>query len=178
MGETDPATRDAVDAHLMACDDCGVLLDDLVAHAAGVRDAVRSGAVGVAVGGGFVERLPGLGIRVREYRVAPNGSVNCTVAPDDDVLVSRLEVPLAGVQRLDMAMELSLDPGVVYHSDDVPFDPAAGEVLFLAPMAQVRARPTHTVHMTLVAHDGTGSRELGRYEFRHSPWDARPPAAP
>ncbi|HYD76445.1 hypothetical protein [Ramlibacter sp.] len=172
LGESDAATREAVDTHLMACDACGERLDQLVALGAGVRGAVRAGRVTVVAGAGFVDRLAARGVRIREYRVPHNGGVNCTVAPDDEVLVSRLQAPLQGVQRLDLAVELSIQPGVVHRLDDIPFDPARGEVLVLPSVAQVRQLPAHTQHLTLIAREGDGSRELGRYEFRHSPWSS------
>ena len=170
LGESDPITRDAVDAHLMACDACGELLDDVVALQAGVRDAVQAGAVALVTGPGFLQRLAARGARIREYRLPHNGSVNCTVAPDDEVLASRVQVPLHGVERVDMVMELSIAPGVQYRVDDIPFDTQAGEVLFLPSVAQVRRLPAHTMVLTLLAPEGSGSRELGRYEFRHKPW--------
>jgi hypothetical protein len=104
LGESDPITRDAVDAHLMACDACGELLDDVVALQAGVRDAVQAGAVALVTGPGFLQRLAARGARIREYRLPHNGSVNCTVAPEDEVLASRVQVPLHGVERVDMVM--------------------------------------------------------------------------
>lgn len=170
LGELDPAARDAIDVHLMACDACGDLLDQVVALGAGVRQAAQAGAVALVTGPGFVQRLAERGVRIREYRLPHNGSVECTIAPDDDVLVSRLQVPLEGVQRLDMAMELSVGQGAPQRVEDIPFDARAGEVLFLPSVAQVRRLPAHTVVLTLLAHEEGGSRELGRYEFRHMPW--------
>jgi len=119
----------------------------------------------------FVQRLAAQGLRVREYRLAHNGSVDCTVAPDDELLVSHLEVPLQGVERLDAIARLSLEPDVEHRLHDIPFDPRAGEVLYLPKLAQVRRMPAHTLHVTLLAVDGSGTRELGRYAFRHRPWD-------
>lgn len=170
LGEIDPVTRDAVDAHLMTCDACGELLDDLVALDEGVRHAVQAGAVALVTGPGFLQRLAARGARIREYRLPHNGSVNCTVAPDDDMLVSRVQVPLQGVQRLDMTMEVSLQPGVLHRVEDIPFDAQAGEVLFFPSIAQVRRLPAHTMVLTLLARDEGSSREVARYEFRHTPW--------
>lgn len=172
LGENDAATRETVDAHLMACDECGALLDELVALRTGVAGAVRAGIVRLVAGAAFVDRLAAAGVRIREYRLGPGGSVNCSVAPEDEVLVSRLQAPLQGVQRVDLVAEFSVEPAVL-HLEDVPFDAAAGEVLLLYSVAQVREMPAHTVRMTLLAHEGGGSRELGRYEFRHSPWGSR-----
>jgi hypothetical protein len=169
LGESDAATGEAVDTHLMACDACGALLDDLLAFGAGVRGAVLAGAVALVTGPAFLGRVAQRGLRVREYRVDRNGSVNCTVAPQDQVLVSRLQAPLGGVQRLDVAIELSIEPGVLHRLEDIPFDPAAGEVLYVPSIAQVRTLPAHSARVTLLARDGEGSREIGHYVFNHTP---------
>jgi hypothetical protein len=87
------------------------------------------------------------------------------------VLVSRLQAPLGGVQRLDALQEVSFAPGVQHRIEDIPFDPAAGEVLYLARIARVRELPAHTMKITLLATDDSGTREVGRYEFRHRPWE-------
>lgn len=170
LHETDPATTDRVDEHLMRCDGCGEALDELIALGEGVRAAFRAGAVSAATGGDFVQRLAQRGLRVREYRLAHNGSVDCTVAPDDDLLVSRLQAPLQGVARLDALAELSIEPGVQRRQEDIPFDAQAGEVLIVPKIAEIRQLPAHTMRVTLLAVDAAGTRELGRYTFRHRPW--------
>jgi hypothetical protein len=170
LGEGDPAIREAVDVHLMACDACGDLLDELQALREGVRAAVQAGAVSFVADASLARRLAQNGVHLREYDLPHNGSVACSVAPHDQVLVSRLQAPLEGVQRLDATVELSLEPGVLHRTEDIPFDPAAGEVVFFTTIAPVRQRPAHTLLLTLLACEEGGSREVGRYVFHHSPW--------
>jgi len=171
LGETDAAATDLVDAHLLQCDACGRALDELVALGAGVRDAFRAGTVAAFTSGAFVRRATSQGLRIREYRLPHNGSANCSVAPDDDLLVSRLEVPLAGVQRLDAVAENSLEPGVRHELHDLPFVPGTDEVTSIVNAAAVKAWPEHELWLTLVAvAPGGERRELGRYTFRHRPW--------
>jgi hypothetical protein len=59
---------------------------------------------------------------VREYRVAAGGSVNCSVAPNDEAALGRRAAPLAGLERLDASIatddvarvtDISCDPVVV-----------------------------------------------------------------
>jgi hypothetical protein len=174
LGDSDSAATEAADEHLMQCDACGQALDELVALGQGIRDAWRAGTVGGVFSAGFVQRLAGQGVQVREYRLAPGGSVNCTVAPGDDLLVSHLALPQpplqTGVQRLDLHVEVSLEPGVRHELHDIPFDARAGEVLYVSKVANIRPLPAHTVQATLLAVDDAGARELGRYTFRHQPW--------
>lgn len=168
----DDAAAQAIDEHLMHCDACGERLDELMALRDGVRSALRAGAVSAVTTGAFVDRLAGRGLRIREYRLPLNGSVNCTVAPQDELLVSRLQVPpLQGVERLDALASFSLEPGVQHRLEDIPFDPRSGEVVYLPELATVRGMPEHTLRVQLLAVDaGGGTREVGHYTFHHRPW--------
>lgn len=173
LHETDERTTDAIDEHLMQCERCGRALDELAALGDGVRAAFGAGTVAAVTSGAFVDRLAHQGLRIREYRLAPNGSVDCTIAPDDDMLVSRLAVPLEGVERLDAELELSIEPGVRRELPDIPFAPGSGEVLSIAPAAVIKALPAHRAQVTLLAvTPGGARRELGRYTFNHRPWPA------
>ena len=170
LQDSDHEATDAADEHLMRCDACGELLDELVALGEGVRAAFRAGEVSAVASTPFVQRLAAQGLQVREYRLPHNGSVNCTLAPGDELLVAHLEVPLQGVQRVDMVARLSTQPSVEHRLQDVPFDANAGEILLLPRLAQVRGLPAHTMELVLLAVDAGGARELGSYTFRHSPW--------
>ena len=170
LHETDAAQTQAVDAHLLHCDACGDAADALAALGEGVRAAFAAGLVGGVTTADFVARLAGRGVRVREYRLPVNGGVDCTVAPDDELLVSRLQAPLAGVERLGIVAESSFAPCVRHWLDDIPFDAAAGEVLYLPKIAEVMAAPAHTLTLTLVATTAGDARPLATYTFRHRPW--------
>lgn len=173
LHDSDTATTDAVDEHLMQCDACGQVLDGLVALGNGVRVAFRAGDVAMVTSGDLVQRLTAQGLKVREYRLPHNGSVNCTVAPEDELLVSRLEAPLQGIERLDALAQLSIEPDVQHRLHDIPFDPQAGEVLYVPKLTEVRHLPAHTLTVTLLAVESGGAREVGRYTFRHRPWPGR-----
>jgi hypothetical protein len=170
LHDADPLSTDAVDEHLMQCDACGQVLDELIALGEGVRTAFRAGAVSAVSSDAFVQRLLAQGLQVREYRLPHNGSVNCTVAPEDELLVAHLEAPLQGVERLDALTQLSIEPGVQRRLQDIAFDPQAGEVLFLPKIAEVKTLAAHTMQVTLLAVEPGGTREVGRYTFNHRPW--------
>ena len=170
LDDGDPAAIAAIDEHLMRCDPCGQALDDLVALGDGVRAAFRSGAVAAMATDAFLKRLVGHGVQVREYRLPHNGSVNCMVAPEDELLVAHLETPLQGVERLDAIVTLSFEPDVQHRLQDVPFDAQAGEVIWLPKFDLIRNAPAHTAEVTLLSVDAGIAHELGRYTFRHQPW--------
>lgn len=168
LGDTDDAATAAIDAHLLACDDCGAVLDEVIALSRAVRDAFARGEVAAMVTGAFVERLKAAGHQVHEYRVPRNGSVVCAVAPGDDQLVSRLlDAPLADVSRVDAVFTFSFAPGQPERLHDIPFDAASGEVLFAPKMSFVRPLASHDFVVQLLAVDDAGERELGRYTFHH-----------
>jgi hypothetical protein len=88
--------------------------------------------------------------------------VNCTVAPDDDVLLSRLQVPLEGVERVDV-----ITGG--HRLEDVVFDAASGEVVIAPSIAHIRTLPAHRHVFQVLAVGAEGERLLGEYTFDHTP---------
>lgn len=170
LHDSDAATTDAVDEHLIACEACGQSLDELIALGKGVRSAFRAGMVSGATTDRFVRRVVEQGLQVREYRLPHNGSVNCRVAPDDQLLVAHLALPLHGIERLSAVTQFSTEPGVLHELPDIPFDPQAGEVSYIAPLTRVRHLPAHTMQLTLLAEEAGGPREVARYTFHHRPW--------
>lgn len=171
LGELDETREADLDEHLLGCGQCGASLQTLVDIADGVRAAVSAGVVGAVFSGAFLKRLAAQGLRIREYRVPQNGSVNCTVAPDDDLLIARLDAPLAGIERLDLERDGDEVQGVL-RVRDVPFDADTGEVIVASPIDRVRAMPASISRMRLVAVDRSGERIVGEYTFNHTPWPA------
>ena len=169
LGETDEARTDAIDLHLLGCAPCGRTLDEMVALGEAVRRAFDLGLVHAFVSAPFLQRLVDEGRRVREYRLSHNGSVNCRAAPEDEVLVSRFEAPLEGVERVDAVLRLSI-ADAEYRADDIPFEPASGEILMVPKIAIVRGLPAHVLTVRLIAHAAGEARTLGEYRLNHSPW--------
>lgn len=172
LGELDEAAETRIDEHLFGCQECGATLDEIIALAGGVRAAFGQGAMRAFVTDAFVKRLVEQNVRVREYRIPRNGSVNCSVAPEDEVLVARLEAALGGVTRLDAHFYLGDAQPEVFR--DIPFDPASGEVLITPKIAHLRAAPLHVSRVRLVAVDANGERVIGDYTFNHTQFVPRP----
>jgi hypothetical protein len=115
----------------------------------------------------FVQQLKQAGMRVREYHLQPGGSVNCTVAPEDDLVVSHLAAPLRDVQRLDLIFE---GEGWRQRLQDIAFDPASGEVVFVPSVAELRKMGVSANRAHLVAVGPGAERVIGHYTFNHSPY--------
>jgi len=135
---------------------------------AGIRELVRTGHSPAVVTADVVEQLRREGRAVREYRVPAGGGVLCTVAPHDQVLVTRLSADLHGVSRIDLVSRIG--DGEERRVPDLPFDPAAGELVVLFPIDEIRTRPAHVEVLRLLAMEPGGERLLGEYTFDHAPW--------
>jgi hypothetical protein len=166
LGELERTDEATLEEHLFACAHCSNRLERLAALAAGVRATVQDGRVNMVVSRRFVEAMKRAGMRLREYRVDPGGSVNCTISADDDAVVSRLRAPLAGVKRLDLVREGGGAPES--RITDVPFDPEAGEVLVIPSTAWLKSMPAFTQRMRLIDPGDKGAL-LGEYTFNHAP---------
>jgi len=169
LGELDESRATHVEEHLFGCAYCTARLQELVGIADGIRALVQSGTVRGVVSNDFLERLAAQGLRLREYQVAQGGSVNCTVAPDDDLIVSRLRAPLAGVTRLDLVV--SDQEGVeLERLQDIQFNAAADEIIYIPSIGYIRTLPATTICMHLLAMDNEISTQIGEYTFLHTPW--------
>jgi hypothetical protein len=174
-GELSRAARRRVEEHLLSCAACAARAEATARLVLGARELVRRGEVPAVLLPPVVERLRREGRRVREYRVAPGGSVRCTVAPDDDVVLSRLSADLRGVARVDLVSRI--DEGAEHRLSDLPFDAAAGELVYAPPAAALRARPAGVERLRLVAVGPEKERVLGEYTFDHTPWPGAPGAS-
>ena len=166
LGEVSGKDQESLEEHVFGCATCTARLEGLVALASGVRDAVKDGKVSMAVSASFVDWMKQAGLRLREYRVEPGGSVNCTISADDDAVVSRLRVPLAGVKRVDL-LRIRGDSEV--RVVDIPFNAQAGEVLVVPQPAWLKTMPAFTMQMRLIAVAETGEEQIGEYTFNHAP---------
>ena len=167
LDELDESASEHVDEHILGCGPCSARLDEIAALGSAIRGAMERGEVRAFITGDFVRRLAERGLRVREYRVPRNGSVNCSVAPEDDVVVAHLEAPLEGVRRVDVVSQFEDHPPEVIR--DIPFDAASGEVVLAPKIASLRVMAAHRHKLRLVAVDAGVERVIGDYTFHHGP---------
>jgi len=157
----------AVEEHLFSCASCTAQLEHIVSLGAATRELMRQGKVAVTLTPDSLDRLRATGLRLRDYHVDPGGSVNCTIAPEDDLVVSHLRAPLAGVRNLDLVLD---DAAVEWHVrvPDIGFDPTSDEVVVILKAEELRKMHQATQSMRLFAIDETGERLLGEYVFHHT----------
>jgi hypothetical protein len=97
--------------------------------------------------------------------------VDCTIRADEDAVVGRMRVPLAGVKRLDIVRTIEIEGRQVgrWRAEDVPFDAETDEVVTLPSAAALKKMPANTARVQLFAVDEAGERLLGEVTFAHAP---------
>ncbi len=171
LDELDETAAAEVEEHLFECEQCATRLREIVRLGGAVRQTLLEGRIATAVAPAFVERLRGAGLKLREYRPESGASVYCTIAPEDDLVISHLRASLEGVRQLDL--EIDAD-GQTHRLAHVPFDAASGEVTFIPPAALLRPLSFATQRMRLFAVTPSAQRLIGEYTFNHEPWGSRP----
>lgn len=173
LGEMDEASGARLEEHLFGCAECSARLGGVVHLAEAIRREFREGRLASVLSAASMQRLKDSGMRVREYRMQPGGSVNCTVAPEDDLVAAHLHAPLQGVRRLDLSIDTG-EGGAPRRLPDVAFDPASDEVVLASSVVEVRRLGVVTQRVELIAVSDGAERVLGRYTFNHSPWNRSP----
>ncbi len=160
--------EETVEEHLLACDQCGDRLRELIALAEGLRDLARSGSLRMIVSETFLKSAAADGLRVRQYAAADGGSVQCTVTAEDDILIGRLAASLSDVKRLDLCVcnAAGVEQGRLR---DIPFYPGASDVICQESITFAKAAPTHRLIYRLVSVDEAGiDHPVGEYRFNHT----------
>jgi hypothetical protein len=160
--------EEAVELHLLDCDQCGTRLREVIALAEGIRKIAREGSLRMVVSDTFLQRAAAEGLRVREYAPPPGGAVECTVTAEDDVLIGRLAANLSGANRVDLC--ICDERGVEQlRLPDIPIQSGASNVVYQESITFAKAMPTSKMIARLVAFDEAGGeRLLGEYTFRHT----------
>jgi hypothetical protein len=169
-----PPEEDAVEQHLMTCDQCGDRLR-VIALAESLRVLARSGSLNVIVSDQFVQHATETGMRVREYAPKRGESIQCAVAADDDLLLARLSADLTGASRVDLSWR---DPRGIERQrmEDIPIGADAGTVILQQSISWAKASPTSSMTARLLAVDEHGGEHvLGEYTFNHTRTIPGPP---
>ena len=168
LGDLAPGTMDSVEEHVMSCAACADELSGLVAVGAGIRRLASAGRIWTVVPGAFLQRLVDEGLHVRQYRLAPGGSVQCTVTASDDVVAARLDADLRGITRAHL-VKLDAAGREVHRIEDIPLSDSSDEVVIIERTDRLRALPAVIEYLRLVTPEPGGERVVGEYTFIHTP---------
>lgn len=160
--------EEAVEEHLLGCDQCGTRLQEVITLADGLQSLARQGSLRMVVSDAFLKSVAEDGLRIREYAPPPGGSVECTVNAEDDLLIGRLAANLRGAKRVDLC--ICDENGIeLLRFPDIPLHPEANRIAFQESITFARAAPAYKAIVRLVAFDEAGAeRLLGEYTFNHT----------
>ncbi len=160
--------EDAVEEHLLGCDPCGARLREVIAIVEGIRGLAREGSLRVVVSDEYLKRAAQDGLHIREYTVPSGGSVECTVAAEDDILIGRLAANMHGAKRVDLSL-CDADGNEQYRLPDIPFSSTATSVVLQESINVMKAAPDSKIIARLVAVDDPYHEHLlGEYTFNHT----------
>jgi hypothetical protein len=171
LGELARDEEERVEAHYFDCATCSARLRFVESLVREVPALVREGRVSAAVTPAFVALAAERGVTLRRYDVEIGESVQCTVAPRDDLIITRLGVPLPPGTAVDIETEVEpAGAGAVtrFVTADVSVDAESGGVIFAHASETIRAYPKSRVVFHVRARE---SGELfGPYTMNHTPW--------
>ena len=168
LAELPPSRQSDVEEHLLACDACSRDLARLVELADAVRSVARSGNVRAVVSESFLDRVANEGLRLRQYRLGPGESVECTVTGNDDILVARLVADLSSTAHVDVAW-CDAEGKEQERVRDIPVHGAMREIILAQRIDDIRALPASVLRARVIALEDRGERVLGEYTFNHTP---------
>lgn len=93
--------------------------------------------------------------------------MDCTVTPEDDLVVAYLRAPLRDVRRLDVLIDDTTSGK--HRANDVAFDPSADGLVAVTDTAHLRTLKHSRQRVRLVAVEGVEERVIGDYTFNHYP---------
>ncbi len=167
LAELDPQREQAIEEHLFACAACAERLDAVRACADAIVGLVRTGGLASSATTALINRFARDRLNIRQYTIAPNEVVACTVAPTDDFLMARFLLAEPRQGRIDIAV---LDEGdrEVSRVEDVAQDARTGEVITFQSARPTQNEPSGRRQYVLIAPGERGERILGRYTLDHT----------
>ncbi len=171
-GDIEKSTAERIEEHVFTCAECARRLAEGEALARAIVDVVRAGRFQAVVTDAVLNRMAREGVRVRSYVLEPGTTVACAVWPDDEVVVTRLRADLAGLETVDVLMQL--ESGVeVSRASDVPVSPAQEEIVDAMSAALLRQMPSSRVRVSVMGRVGDAVRLVAEYLLEHTGNDPR-----
>jgi hypothetical protein len=170
-GELEPSEETRVEEHYFRCADCGALLRWVQALERAVGEAITGGLVDVGVTEKSLQRLERAGASIRRYELEPGGSVNCTIAPNDDMTVVTFRTAPAENGPASVHAEISVVGTDQKRQENWPALLSEGRMTIALAGQALRALPRLDYVFFLRIGEGEGSHEVGPFTMRHHPWE-------
>jgi hypothetical protein len=161
LSELDEQQEQAVEEHLMSCSECAGTVEELALLGDAVRELVARGETRGFVTPELIAQLRESKLITRTYSLALGATVPCSVSADDRYVLTVLEAPLEGVERVDLLLGER-------RYVDIPFDRREQKVAWITHAEEIRALPTKQIPLRLFAVTADGAEAaLGDYVLDH-----------
>lgn len=164
LGE-DAAHAEQVEAHVFECEACAAALEYVVQLGRSLVTLVREGRVAARATTGLANRFARDRLNVRQYSVQPNEVVQCTVTPEDELLLARLILPEGAPARIDVSVRFY--GAEAQRIADVTVDRRAGEVMSFLPARPRQGDASGRAEYVLLDPDAEG-RVIATYTLEHT----------
>jgi hypothetical protein len=161
LGELPEEDELALEEHLFECDGCAEAAKGLSSLIQALRARVPPTLTEDAIA-----RLERQGLRLRHTRIHPGEHVVVPLGREDDMLVHRLQLDLAEIERLDCEVVNRADGTTLVTVNDLVFDRAAGEVNVVCQRHYVERFPPDAGLRLVVAAPGR-RRVVAEYGVLH-----------
>jgi len=172
-GELDAEAEERLEEHYFSCTECASRLAWVEALEGAAVEALARGEFSVSATDAVIERLRAAGSAIRVYDLAEGQSVNCTIAPHEDMVVTKLRVSPRPGRAVSLLTQVRvLETGAeMERVERVLADPVTGQVVVLLPGAAVRQSPRATYTMRLRFGDEPDAELSTPVVMNHSPWE-------
>jgi hypothetical protein len=161
LGELGEADEHSVEEHVFACDPCSAdseRIADLI--------ATLGRRVPATLTEGAIARLEREGVRMRHTRIRPGERVAVPFAPDDDLLVHRLQLDVSGFEQLDAELFDAVGGALLVAIPGLMFEPDQGEVNLVCQRHYAERLPPDAA-IRLIAVEPGGRRVVAEYGVLH-----------
>jgi hypothetical protein len=161
LGDLTESSEAEVEEHVLSCDACAASYARTLRLVAAIGELIRDGNASLPLTRSLAEQLEADGLVSRRYVLHPGETGACSVDANDLYTLVTYYADLRRVSRVDLIREGQ-------RFIDVPFDVAAGRVDMLYRADHLRALPTMTLELKLVAVEQRSERPLAEYTLAHT----------
>jgi hypothetical protein len=151
---------EVIELHVFGCAECFEASSRVAAMAHALATVVPPIAIGRDIA-----LAEARGVRQATNDILPGVATEAWLHPGTDLLVHRLVVDLADVEKVSVDV-VALDGPPLVSFDDVPFEPSAGAVLIGCQRHFVEQFPP-TVNVFIHRAHRTGRKSVDKYTIRH-----------
>ena len=167
LGDLEPGSAEAVEAHLFECAECAQNLADIAALGTAIADAVRGSRIQSVITHGLLNTLSRDGLRIRTYTPEAGRMMPCAVWPEDDLIVTQLKGDFTGYDELTLVLQAE-ERGELNREADIPLVSGGHEIITALSAAGLRQLPSMRLRIIVSGKRGGRDQVVAEYGLEHA----------